>query len=389
MTPWIRLGGLSLAVLSLAAVLALGGCDRREPAQGALTSGSGSTAAAQDNAAGAQAGAAAPEPSPAPPKVGRNGAVRTPVEVQEVRPRDFTLRATYIGYLLPEQRVQLRSEIEGVVERVLFDEGQQVRAEQLLVNISTRELTVRRDQAKAELTLARATYKRDRSLHAKRLVPDAQLEQSRTRRDQAVYALKLAELELEKSSVASPLDGTVKTRGVERGEFINKGQLIAEILDVSKVRALFNVPEREVRFLRPGRRVDVTFEALPDETDPGVVRLVGLEADTRTRTFPVEVELDNAHGRLRPGMLVRVRVALEHYADQLMVPRFAILERERERVVFVVQDGKARERLIRTGASSEGQVQVLDGLKSGDRVVVTGQQKLTPGEPVDPRPARH
>lgn len=390
MTFWIRLSSLPLAALLLAVVLTLGACDRHERTQGAMTTGENTVSprASGTGAADAQAGAATPERSPAQPAVGRNGG-RTPVEVVAVTPQDFTVRATYIGYLLPEQRVELRSEIEGVAERVLFDEGQRVKANQLLVNISTRELTVRRDQAKAQLRLARTTYRRQRSLHAKHLLPDAQLDQTRTQRDQALYALRLAELELAKSRVTSPLSGTVKTRGVDRGEFLNKGQFIAEILDVSKVRAQFNVPEREVRFLKPGRRVEVSFEALPGETDAGVVRLVGLEADTHTRTFPVEVTLDNAKGRLRPGMLARVRVALQHYKAQLMVPRFAILERERDRIVYVVEDGKAVERQIKTGGSSDGQVQVLGGLHPGDQVVVTGQQKLTPGEPVAPRRVRH
>jgi RND family efflux transporter MFP subunit len=370
----------------LAALLALAllpvGCGRGEPVQGALT-GDGKAAGAAGPAAQPEAGAAPPAPA-APAAV--HGATRTPVETQAVQPQDFTLASTYIGYLLPEQRVELRSEIEGVAERVAFDEGQRVTAGQLLVNISTEEMTVRRDQAKADLALAQSTYLRDRSLHAKQLVTDAQLDQSRTRRDLADFALHLAQIQLGKSRVASPLAGTVKTRGVDPGEFLNKGQLIAEILDVSRLRALVSVPEREVRYLQPGRSVDVGIEALPGLSVPGRVRLVGLEADTQTRTFPVEVELDNAAGRLRPGMLARVRVALEQFHAQLMIPRYSILERERGRIVFVVQEGRAVERVIQTGASSEGKVQVLEGLSAGDQLVVTGQQRLTQGEPVDARP---
>ncbi|HKI98291.1 MAG TPA: efflux RND transporter periplasmic adaptor subunit [bacterium] len=387
MTPRTRIRALALPALLvlLAVALLLAGCNRREPVQGAMTDERHADAG---DASKVRAEATAAVPQPAGADTPR-AATLTPVEVEQVKPRDFTLTSTYIGYLLPQERVELRSEIEGVAERVQFDEGQAVKAGQLLVNISTEEMTVRRDQAKADLRLAQSNFQRDSSLHAKQLVTDAQLEQSRTRRDLAEYALRLAELQLKKSRVISPLAGTVKTRGVDRGEFLNKGQLIAEILDVSKVRALFNVPEREVRYLKPGRRVDVTFEALPGESVTGSVRLVGLEADTKTRTFPVEVELDNAQGRLRPGMLVRVRVPLEQYRGQLMIPRYAMLERERERVVYIVRDGKAVERVIESGASSEGMVQVLKGLEPGDLVIVTGQQKLTPGEPVDARPARH
>lgn len=370
---------LSLALVVLLAALLPAACDRKQDVKGAMTD---SEQAAQTQAAPARAQATTPTGSP--PAGTRTV---TAVRVQKLKAQDFTLSATYIGYLLPQERVELRSEIEGAVERVLFDEGNRVMRGQLLTNIGTEQLQVRRNQAHADLSLAESNYLRDVNLHQKRLVTDAQLEQSRTRRDLARYGLELAEIELRKSQVTSPLGGVVKTRGINRGEFLNKGQLIAEILDISKVRARVDVPEREVRYLQIGRRVEVSFEALPGEKVTGSVRLVGLEADVKTRTFPVEVELNNSEARLRPGMLARVTVALEQYQNQLMIPRYAILERERGRVVFVAQDGKAVERNIETGASSEGQVQVLKGLSTGEQIVVVGQQKLTPGEPIDVRPS--
>lgn len=370
---------LSLALVVLLAALLPAACDRKQDVKGAMTD---SEQAAQTETAPARAQATTPTGSP--PAGTRTV---TAVRVQKLVPQDFTLSATYIGYLLPQERVELRSEIEGAVERVLFDEGNRVMRGQLLTNIGTEQLQVRRNQAHADLSLAESNYLRDVNLHQKRLVTDAQLEQSRTRRDLARYGLELAEIELRKSQVTSPLGGVVKTRGINRGEFLNKGQLIAEILDISKVRARVDVPEREVRYLQIGRRVQVSFEALPGEKVTGSVRLVGLEADVKTRTFPVEVELNNSEARLRPGMLARVTVALEQYQNQLMIPRYAILERERGRVVFVAQDGKAVERNIETGASSEGQVQVLKGVSTGEQIVVVGQQKLTPGEPIDVRPS--
>lgn len=374
---WPRARALPLLLpLLLAALLLAGGCERKERVQGAMT----------NEEQPASAAAQAPEPPPPAGVSAQTPRIRTAVEVMRLQPQDFTVSSTYIGHLLPRERVELRAEIEGVAERVLFEEGQQVGKEQLLVNISTEQLRVRRDQARADLELAQTDYDRQRSLHAKRLVPEAQLDQSRTRRDQARYALQLAEIELKKSFVTTPIAGTVKTKGVNRGEYLNKGQFIAEILDISGVKALVDVPEREVRYVRPGRKVDVAFEALPGESRTGEVSLVGLEADTKSRTFPVEVTLDNGDGHLRPGMLVRVHVALEQFHDQLLVPRHAILERETGRVVFVARDGTAEERPIVVGASSGEQVQVLKGLSAGENLVVTGQQKLTPGEPIDAQP---
>jgi membrane fusion protein (multidrug efflux system) len=390
----VLLPALPLLALLLLTLL-LGACGGGEDAPSAALT---ADRAANGNAASEPTDAlAAAEPTAAEPTAAgapaANGAQpprsRTAVEAVSVQPEDFVVTGTYIGHLQPRERVELRSELDGVVERVLFDESQAVKQGSLLANISTEALRVRRDLAKAELKLAEATFVRESELNTRKLLSDAQLDQTRTRRDLARFALRLAEIELKKSLVTAPLDGTVKTRAVNVGEFLNKGQLIAEILDVRQVRAVIHVPEREVRFIQPGGPVGVTFDALPGARFDGAVRVVGLEADLKTRTFPVEVELDNRGGQLRAGMLARVEAPLQAYRDQVLVPRHAVLEREQGRYVYVAQDGAAVERRIETGASSGGNVQVLRGLAPGELLIVTGQQRLTPGEPVEVRqPAR-
>ena len=312
----------------------------------------------------------------APPATG------TYVEVTTLQPRDFTLQATYVGHLLPWERVQLKAEVEGTVEGLFFEEGEAVEPGNILARVSTDQFTLRRDLARSDLYLAEANFKRDEDLASRKLIPQSRLDLGRNQRDVAKLRLGLAEIDLAKSQPQSPIEGFVKTKGVEKGEFVNKGTLIAEILNTRRLRAVFNVPEREVRHLKAGKVVMVGVDALPGEDFSGTVRLVGLEADLKTRTFPVEAELDNARGRLRPGMLSRVQVELARHARQVLVPRHAVLERELGRVVFIVREGRALERTVRTGASTGGEVQILAGLAFGDQVVVTGQQKLVPNEPV-------
>lgn len=373
----MRAGHRSLTALLIAGGLSFaGGCGERRDIQGAMT-------ADKDNPGGA---AQTAEKPPAQGTAKETPPARgTYVEVMEVTPREFVLSATYIGHLLPRERVELRAELEGVVESATFAEGQAIQRGAVLVNVSTGQLKVRRDLARSELALAESNFQRDKQLHGKRLIPDSRLEQSRNRRDVAKYTLRLAEIELDKSAVKTPISGTVKTKAVEVGEFLNKGQLIAEILDISKVRALFHVPEREIRHLSPGMRVAVSFDALPGASHRGVVKTVGLEADRKSRTFPVQVELDNPQRRLLPGMLARVRVRLATYRRQVLVPRYAVLEREAGRAVFVARNGQAEERFIETGADAGEEIQVLNGLSFGDQLVVAGQQMLTDNEPIEIR----
>ena len=107
-----------------------------------------------------------------------------------------------------------------------------------------------------------------------------------------------------------------------------------------------------------------------------------MEADSRNRTFPVEIVVDNAKRELRPGMLARVTFTKQISDEQVVIPRHSILERDNGRIVFLVDQEKAMKRRIVIGQSMQDSVQVLQGLKSGDRLVIEGHTKLTDGESV-------
>ena len=304
------------------------------------------------------------------------------VEVLRLVSRGFSLERTYIGHLIPFERVQLRAEIDGMVELADFEIGDEVRESQVLLNISTQKFRVRRDLARSNLELAETLFNRERQLREKNLTAQTQLDLARNQRDVARYTLDLAELDLKKSIVPSPLNGFIKTKTVEKGEFVNKGQIMAEILDLARLLVRINVPERDVTHIFPGKPVGVTLDSQEGRAYAGKVKTVGLEADSRNRSFPIEVILKNPGRALRPGMLARVRVVVGSFADQVLIPRHAILEREKARVVFVARNGVAREQVIRTGAGQDGEVQVLSGLSEGDALIVKGQHYVAAGEPV-------
>jgi len=307
---------------------------------------------------------------------------RINVGVLELAPRDFTLDASYVGHLLPAERVALSSEREGVVERLLFEEGDRVRQGQPLVHISTEQLTVRRNLARSNLELAEANFRRDQELRARNLIPQADLDTARNRREVARYELELAELELKKSVIVAPLDGTVNVKGAETGEFVSKGALLAEILDIRRVRALVQVSDHDLPAFAVGKTAQVWADALPEETFTGKVTRVGLEADLRNRAFPVEIDIPNGDGRLRPGMLVRARVQKAAYQGQVVIPRNVVLEREEGRAVYVVENGRARLRPITLGASVGSDVQVVGGLDFSDELIVSGHTLVAPDDAV-------
>jgi membrane fusion protein (multidrug efflux system) len=359
------------ASLALAAAVLVTGCagDRRDEA-------------GQEAAPAAAPAATQPDRAPvlAPASADRAGASN--VEVMPVRLQDFTIDVFYLGTLEPEERVVLKAEAEGVAERVRFDEGSAVSKDAVMVNISTESLRVRLDQAQSDLKLADANLKRAESLATQKLISPAELDQVRNRRESAFHAWESAKIELDKSIVKAPISGVVKTKSVSAGEYLAKGQSIAEILAVERLRARISVPEGELRYLEKGKRVKVDLDALPGERFEGAVRSLGIEADPGSRSFPVEVELDNRAGRMRPGMLARVEVRLSSLERQVLIPRYAVVERESGRFVYVERDGRAEQRRVQLGAGAGELVQVTGGLSEGERVVVTGHQLLTDNEAV-------
>ncbi|SUZ80599.1 uncharacterized protein METZ01_LOCUS33453 [marine metagenome] len=313
----------------------------------------------------------------------RDNKKRTNVRVQEVNLESLSIKSTYVGNLLPNQRVIMRSEIDGVIENIYFDEGDEIVNNKKLIDISTKELSLKLKIAFADSKLAETNLKRDEKLAKDNLIPNAQLDQTRTFAERALLNRELAKISLNKSIINSPLSGTVKTRFVKVGEFVRKGDRLVEILNVDRILVKVNIPEQEILQFNIGQKVDIELYILEKKLFEGKVKKIGLEADASNRTFPVEIEVNNRERELRPGMLARVTFTKRVDQDQVVVPRHTILERDSGRIVYVVDKGKAFQREVSTGISQREKVQILTGLGRGEQLVVEGHTKLTDGEEIN------
>ena len=317
------------------------------------------------------------------PSKKRDNKKKTNVRVQEVDLESLSIQSTYVGNLLPNQRVIMRSEIDGVIENIYFDEGQEIVKNKKLVDISTKELSLKLKIALADSKLAESNLNRDEKLAKKNLIPNAQLHQTRTFAERALLNKELAKISLNKSLINSPLKGTVKTRFVKVGEFVRKGDRLAEILEVDRILVKVNIPEQEILQIKIGQKVDIALYILENKIFEGQVKKIGLEADASNRTFPVQIEVDNRERELRPGMLARVTFTQRVDQDQVVIPRHTIMERDTGRIVYVVDNGKAFQREVSIGISQREKVQILMGLSKGEQLVVEGHTKLTDGEEIN------
>ena len=316
------------------------------------------------------------------PSKKRDNKKKTNVRVQEVDLESLSIQSTYVGNLLPNQRLIMRSEIDGVIENIYFVEGEEIVINKKLVDISTKELSLKLKIALADSKLAESNLNRDEKLAKKNLIPNSQLDQTRTFAERALLNKELAKISLNKSLINSPLKGTVKTRFVKVGEFVRKGDRLAEILEVDRILVKVNIPEQEILQIKIGQKVDISLYILENKKFEGQVKKIGLEADASNRTFPVQIEVDNRERELRPGMLARVTFTQRVDKDQVVVPRHTIMERDTGRIVYVVDNGKAFQREVSIGISQREKVQILMGLNKGEQLVVEGHTKLTDGEEI-------
>ena len=233
------------------------------------------------------------------------------------------------------------------------------------------------ETSQTNLQLAKLQYEQSK------IEDNTRLETYRNTMQTAKLNLMLARLDLEKSIVKAPFGGVIRKRYAQLGEFVQKGQNLLEIMDLSKVLAQVNIPEKEVRYARPGKRVSVKIDAFPNAKFSGRIKTLGLEADLKNRSFPAEIIIDNSRGHLYSGLMARVEMLTEYKGNQIIVPRHAVLDREKGAVVFVEKKGVVQLRYVRIGKMIRDEVQILSGLKFGERLVVVGQNLTVDGETVN------
>lgn len=316
--------------------------------------------------------------SPAPKPT---GAV-TNVETLELISRQLNVHSSYVGHLEPLERVVIRSEAEGRVEKVYLDEGQKVKTGDVLVNISTERLSLSLKLAEANSKLSESEFQTEKLLFDRSVSTASKVDSFRTKRDVDKISLEIAKLDFDKSQVKSPISGVIKKKIVGVGAYVNRGQNLFEIMDISQVLVLINIPEKEMRFVTPGKDVKVRIDAIPGTVFNGSVSTLGLEADLKNRSFPAEILLDNSNRQLLPGMMARAEMLTHAEPNEIIIPRYAVLERETNRIVFIEKNGIAIERPVILGTIIKDEVQVLSGLQSGDKLILSGHHFLTSEEAV-------
>jgi membrane fusion protein, multidrug efflux system len=345
------------------------------------------------------AGACKKEGAASPAAGGGRARVQFPVDTITVQVRSLVYSVTAVGSVEAFEKVQVTARVPGVADRVLFSEGGFAAADQVLVEIETERYRLAVEAAQAAFDKSEAS-KADAEAGLKRretvitqtpgLIPGEEVEAWRTKVlvaasevAQARSALNQAKLNLRDAFVRAPISGIIQTRTVQTGQYVQTGTVLATLVRRDPLLLRFKVPERDASRIKPGQEARFRVREDSREFTAKVVH-VAESADDVSRLVDITANIDDPSDRtLRPGSFAEITVPVSSTREAAVIPVSAVRPSERGFIAFVVDGGKAVERILTLGMKSvDGQVEVLSGLKVGEALVIRGSEALQDGATV-------
>jgi len=312
------------------------------------------------------------------------------VRVQAAESKPLRPFVETIGTLHPYEEVIVSAEVDGVLKDVRVYEGTVVSKGMVLASIDDTDYSLEVKRAEAALRQADATlantkleYERKSALYKEELVTKQQFDDVSTRLalaeaeiERAKATLSLAKEKLRKTKVYSPLSGVVKEKKVSAGDYVKSGTNLFVIIQNNPIKLKFTVTEKYAGMPKKGQDVTFKVDAFPERVFKGNVSTVYPSLEERTRALMVEALIPNADGLLKPGIFAHVTLYTGAARNTIVVPITSLLYEEERVRVFVVEEDRAKERLVKLGNKYGEEMEIVEGLKEGERVVVVGQQSL-------------
>jgi membrane fusion protein (multidrug efflux system) len=285
-----------------------------------------------------------------------------------------------VGTLAANEMVEIKAEMEGIIEEILFNEGQKVEKGQLLVRLDETKLSATLEEAEANFKLSQANYDRSRQLFLDKLISQQEFDQA-----SAIFEVNRAGLdrkrrELKDARVVAPFSGLTGARNVSPGQVISRNTTLTWLVDLDPMKVEMNVPERFLSQLQVGQSIEFDVTAFPGEKFRGEVYFIAPQLELGTRTALVKTRIANPGYRLKAGMVANLELQLKIREAAVVVPEVALISNGDTSFVFVVdRDQTAQERTVTVGQRLPRWAEIVSGLEGGELVVVEGHQKVGPG----------
>ena len=331
------------------------------------------------------------------------------VELAAITRGDVAAHLTVVGNLVGEQTVDVAPKTGGRLVSVSVQLGDRVRRGQTIAKVEDREIVeqVRSAEASAEvakatirqreadLRVAEVNFDRSKNLYGRQLLAkqalddaesrylsaQAQIDLSKAQLMQNEARLEELRINLQNTTVVSPIDGFVGRRNVDAGAMVSQNQPIVSVVEIGRLRLVAAVIEKDLRMVSAGDVADVEVDAYPGDHFRGRIARVAPVLDPATRTALMEVEIPNPDFRLKPGMYARVSLTIEEHKGALVAPKQAVIDFENQRGVWMTTDeNRARFVPVELGIEDADRIEIQSGLKEGDRIVSVGATAVRNGD---------
>ena len=319
---------------------------------------------------------------------GENGTVPQSVSVEDRPPvavviteaveRMLVDEVEALGTTRAREAVEITPRISSVITAIRFREGESVKAGAVLVELDNAEERAALAEAEATVIDSRGQFRRANELLVSNTVSVSQVQQLEATKNADEARLRAAQARFEQSLVRAPFAGRIGLRHVSPGSLVSPGTVITTLDDLSSVRLDFTVPESFLGVLQAGLEIQARSVAFEGRDFGGTVATIDTRVDPVTRAVTIRADLPNDDDLLKPGMFLTVRLAGQARA-RVVVPEAALVPEGDRQMVYTVRDGRSWRTEVVVGRRLRGEVEILEGLRAGDEVVVEGTQKVANG----------
>lgn len=304
----------------------------------------------------------------------------TLVELTPVKVTDIPLTATAAGTLIANQQTDISPKVGGYITKILFSEGDFVKAGATLIQLDNEKETNDLSAAKADAALSQLQYDHENKAFKRGLILQDQVYNAKVTNEKNEAIVQADQSALDDMTLTAPFSGYVGSKNVSVGDYVSPGQKLVTLVDQQHLLVKYTLASQLAPQLKVGQTATITASFLPGKTFTGQVNFVSPYIDPDSQTIEVHVVLDNAQGDFKPGEFVAITQTLGTLSHAILVPENSVFATMNDYHVFVVNNNHVKSIPVKTGEHIAGQVQIISGLTAKDAVISVGQDQVKDGD---------
>jgi membrane fusion protein (multidrug efflux system) len=299
-----------------------------------------------------------------------------PVEVTTINKGSISSYLLLSSNLETEKMADVYSRVQGLVQKIHYEEGDYVRKDQILMELEADEYKLAEERAHVNYLQQKSAFERAKEMHNRELLSPQEFEQVKFSTEGAKIEWEQGKLNLSYTNIKSPINGVIGERLIRLGDRIQPTDKLFSVINTEEMIAIVYVPEKELETINRNQKAFIFSDNVQGQLFAGWVKRVSPAVDPQSGTFKVIVGVKNVENILRPGMFVNVRIVTATHNDAILIPKTAIVYENEAMNVYVVRDSIARRVALKPGFQDHQNIETLSGVKEGEKIIVVGQAGL-------------